>query len=193
MKAHEAHEQIEETLEGYRNKRIAILIAVLAALLALAEMGGDNAKQDALNANIDASNLWAFFQAKTIRQTVLRTAAEMVELDTPGLPADRADAFKKRLDGWKATVARYDSEPDTGEGRKELMARAKTAEERRDRALAADHVFEIGSGALQLGIVLASAAVITSVLWLAYSAIGLGVIGAAAVILGYTAPTLIHF
>jgi len=73
------------------------------------------------------------------------------------------------------------------------MAHAKTAEERRDRALAADHVFEIGSGALQLGIVLASAAVITSALWLAYSAIGLGVIGAAAVILGYTAPTLIHF
>jgi hypothetical protein len=193
MKAHEAHEQIEETLEGHRTKRIAILIAILAALLAIAEMGGNNAKQDALNANIDASNLWAFFQAKTIRQTVLRTAAEAMEMEVAELPAARADAFKKRIDAWKATVARYDSEPDTQEGRRELMARAKAAESKRDRALAADHTFEVASGALQLGIVLASASVITAALWLAFSALGLGVIGAVFVALGWFAPALVHF
>jgi hypothetical protein len=191
MKASEAHEHIEETLEGYRNRRVAILIAVLAAMLALAEMGGGQAKQDSLNANIEASNLWSFFQAKTIRQTMLRTSAELVEL----LPAaaDRTEAFAKRLEAWKSTVARYESEPDTGEGRRELMARAKAAEAQRDHALAADHVFELASGALQLGIVLASAAVITGALWLAFTAAGLGVVGAAFIVIGWTAPTLIHF
>lgn len=193
VKSHEAHETIEETLEGHRNKRIAILIAILAALLAVAEMGGGNAKQDALNANINASNLWSFFQAKTIRQTVLRTAAETMELEAADLSPPRAEAFKKRIDAWKATVARYDSEPDTQEGRKELMARAKEAEATRDRALAADHVFEIGSASLQLGIVLASAAVITGALWLAFAAMGLGAVGAVCVALGWFAPTMMQF
>jgi nitroreductase len=192
MKASEAHEHIEETLEGHRNRRVAILIAILAAMLALAEMGGGQAKQDSLNANIEASNLWAFFQAKTIRQTMLRTTSELAEF-MPAVAPERSDAFAKRLDAWKATVARYESEPDTGEGRRELMARAKAAEALRDRALAADHVFELASAALQLGIVLASAAVITGALWLAFTAVGLGVVGTAFIAIGWTAPVLIHF
>jgi hypothetical protein len=192
MKASEAHEHIEETLEGHRNRRVAILIAILAAMLALAEMGGGQAKQDSLNANIEASNLWAFFQAKTIRQTVLRTAAELAEL-LPAAAPERSDVFAKRLDAWKATATRYESEPDTGEGRRELIARAKTAEAQRDRALAADHVFELASGALQLGIVLASAAVITGALWLAFTAAGLGVAGTVFMIIGWTAPTIVPF
>ena len=193
MKAREAHETIDETLEGHRNKRVAILIAILAAMLALAETGGSQSKQDALNANIEASNLWAFFQAKTIRQTVLRTATESLEIEMPTMASSQTDAAKKRMDAWKATAQRYESEPETGEGRRELMSRAKAMEARRDRALAADHVFEIASGALQIGIVLASAAVITGAIWLAFTAIGLGLIGAAFVTLGFIAPTAVHF
>ncbi len=193
MKAHEAHETIDETLEGHRNKRVAILIAILAAMLALAETGGGQSKQDALNANIEASNLWAFFQAKTIRQTVLRTAAEALEIEAPTLGAPQTDAAAKRMDAWKATIQRYESEPETGEGRRELMSRAKAMEAKRDRALAADHVFEIASGALQIGIVLASAAVITGAIWLAFTAIGLGLVGTSFVALGFVAPTAVHF
>ena len=192
MKAREAHETIDETLEGHRNKRVAILIAILAAMLALAETGGSQSKQDALNANIEASNLWAFFQAKTIRQTVLRTATESLEIEMPTMASSQTDAAKKRMDAWKATAQRYESEPETGEGRRELMSRAKAMEARRDRALAADHVFEIASGALQIGIVLASAAVITGAIWLAFTAIGLGLVGAAFVALGFFAPTAVH-
>lgn len=193
MKASEAREAIEESLEGYRNKRVAILIAVLAALLAIAEMAGGQAKQDSLNANIEASNLWSFFQAKTIRQTVLRTAAETAEVDAAAAAPARADAIARRLGAWRATIARYESEPDTGEGRKELMARARAAEAHRDRALAADGKFDIASGSLQLGIVLASAAVITGALWLAFTALGLGLVGVAFIGLGLLAPTLAFF
>jgi hypothetical protein len=193
MKAREAHETIDEALEGHRNKRVAILIAILAAMLALAETGGSQAKQDALNANIEASNLWAFFQAKTIRQTVLRTASESLEIEMRTLASAQVEAATKRMDAWKATAQRYESEPETGEGRRELMGRAKAMEAKRDRALAADHVFEIASGALQIGIVLASAAVITGAIWLAFTAIGLGLIGAAFVTLGFIAPTAVHF
>src|SRR3954470_16444537 len=97
------------------NKRIALLISVLALLLALAETLGKNAQMAALASNIEASNLWAFFQAKTIRQTVLRTAAEEIEVgDTRG---QMNDAAKKQVAKWKETAQRYQSEPETNEGR----------------------------------------------------------------------------
>ncbi len=175
------------------NKKVALLIALLAAVLALSETLGKSAQTTALNLNIEASNLWSFFQAKTIRMTAVRVAAETAEVDLVRT-ADAAakEAIRKRIDDWKKTAARYDSEPETNEGRKELMARAKAAEERRDRSLAAYHQYETASGALQLGIVLASAAVITSAMWLAYVACGLGLFGILFCGIGFFAPNAVH-
>ena len=65
------------------NKKIALMIAVLALVLALSETLGKSHQVAGLAAHIEASNLWSFFQAKTIRQTVLRTAAEQSSLTTP--------------------------------------------------------------------------------------------------------------
>jgi hypothetical protein len=68
MDARDAGEVLADIRE-HGAKYVALLIAALAALLAVVEMTGGNAEQDALKANVDASNLWAFYQAKTIRQT----------------------------------------------------------------------------------------------------------------------------
>lgn len=172
------------------NRRIALLIAVLALLLAFAEIGGKNAEQDALAKNIEASNLWAFFQAKTIRGTTLRTAAEAMETELAGTadPAAR-ERLQKRIDGWKATVARYESEPETNEGRKELIARARAAEARRDISSARDDKYDIVSGLLQIAIVVASAAIITGVTLLAWTGAGLGLLGLALMVIAEVAPT----
>ena len=67
-------------VEG-ENKKIAILISVLALFLAISETAGKSAQTDALSYNVEASNLWAFFQAKTIRKTTMETAAEQMEID----------------------------------------------------------------------------------------------------------------
>ena len=67
-------------VEG-ENKKIAILISVLALFLAIAETLGKSAQTDALSSNVEASNLWAFYQAKTIRKTTMETAAEQMEVD----------------------------------------------------------------------------------------------------------------
>jgi hypothetical protein len=172
-------------------KRVAILISVLAALLALAEMGGKNAQNTALISNQDAANLWAFFQAKTIRMTTMFTAAENLEAIGAGAEAgDNRARAADQIAKWKATANRYQSEPDTGEGRKELAARAKAAEGKRDQALVAYHRFEYGSAAFQLGIVLASASVVTGVAMLAYVAGGLGLVGLAFTALGWLMPSL---
>ena len=172
-------------------RRMALLIAALAALLAIVQTIGDNAAQDALKYNIDASNLWSFYQAKTIRQTSVRTAADLLELELDAVVPERKAAVAKRLDSWKATIARYESEPETNEGRKELIARAKAAEEARDRSLATDNMSDVASAALQLAIVLASASVVVGVSWLAWAAGGLGMIGVLFAIVGWFAPTLI--
>ena len=69
--------------------------------------------------------------------------------------------LKKQIETWKKTAERYQSEPETSEGRKELAERAKAAEQKRDRAMAAYHHYELASAAVQIAIVLASAAIIT--------------------------------
>jgi plasmid stabilization system protein ParE len=168
------------------NKKIALLIAVLALVLAFSETLGKAAQTGALSFNIEASNLWAFFQAKTIRQTVLRTAAEQTAVGGVNEEA------KKQIEAWRKTAQRYQSEPETGEGRDELMARAKDAEKKRDRAMAAYHQYEVASAAVQIAIVLASAAIVTGAMALAWIGAGLGVVGIAFCLIGFLAPTAIH-
>jgi ABC-type multidrug transport system fused ATPase/permease subunit len=178
-------------IEG-SNKKIALLVAVLAALLAISEMGGKSSQTNALASHIDGSNLWNFFQAKTIRQTTMRTAAEEAEATFKDSPQGMPTAMKAQTERWRQTAQRYETEPETGEGRKELMARAKIKEEHRDRSLAAYHMFEYASAAFQLAIVLAGAAALTSVMWLTVVSVGLGVVGFAFTLLAFLAPTLVH-
>ena len=82
------------------NKKVALLIAVLALVLAFSETLGKGAQTTALSANIEASNLWAFFQAKTIRMTEVRTAAEQAALASPSGPEGKA-ATEKQIDSWQ--------------------------------------------------------------------------------------------
>jgi Domain of unknown function (DUF4337) len=189
----EIHEAIEQAQEGehaeYFNRRIALVIAILALFLSFSETLGKGAQTEATTKNIEASDLWAFFQAKSIRMTTVNTAAEemSVTADAVSDPAAKA-AMQKQIDAWKAAAARYDSEPSTSEGRKELVERAKGAEDERDLSMAKYHHYELASAAFQIGIVLASAAVITGMVGLAWCAGGLGVVGLVLVALGLFAP-----
>ncbi len=168
------------------NKGVALLISVLALVLALSETLGKSAQTTALGYNIEASNLWAFFQAKTIRQTTLRAAAEQMEV------LSESEKAKKQIDTWKKTAARYQDEPDTGEGRNQLAERAKAAEKKRDLALAAYHHFEMSSASVQIAIVLASASIITTMPALFWTAGALGVVGVGFCVIGFWFPTAVH-
>ena len=192
-----AHEHIEhaehvEHLAG-NNKKIALLISVFALFLAFSETLGKSAQTAGLSFNVEASNLWAFFQAKTIRITALKTAAESQALSAAALadPAAKAAALKQ-IDGWQKTAARYEDEADPPEGRKQLRARAGEAEHKRDTALARYHHYEVASAAFQIGIVLASATVITGMLILSYIAIGLGLAGIVFMGVALFAPHAVH-
>lgn len=180
---------------GSKNRWVALMIAALALCLAFAEAGNSNNENLAIDKNIEASNLWAFFQAKTIRGTVLQTAVEQMELDLAGTQDPAAqERMKRRVDSWKATIARYQSEPgpNGGEGRKELAERATAAEKIRDEARQKKEVFELAAKLFQIGIVLASAMIITGMAWLALAGGALGLGGLVLMGFAILAPNAIH-
>lgn len=187
MDATEAQEGIEDEIKDARTRRLALLIAALAALPALVSMQDDNTAQDAIRRNVEASDLWSFFQAKTIRQFVIERDSEKLKIERYGASPEKQAAIDDLLKSWAEKSAKYDSDPESGEGRKELLTRAKAAEADRDEALAANNHF----GSLQLAIVLASASIILSIAWLAYFACGLGMVAVVFVGLGVFAPTLL--
>ena len=180
-----------------RNKRVALLIAVIALFLAFSETLGKSAQTSALNYQIEASNLWNFFQAKNIRRTSTIIASEQAKIDLIGATNDaQKAAYAKQIDNWTKTAARYRSEPEAGggkgEGTTELMKRAIEEQKYRDIALAKYHHYEVASAAFQIGIVLASATVITGMVALSFLAAGLGVIGLAFMAIGLLAPHAVH-
>jgi uncharacterized protein DUF4337 len=189
MSAHENMEHAEHAQHAsHSNKSIALMIAVLALFLSLSETLGKSAQTAGIGFNVEASNLWAFFQAKTIRRTLVETAAQGMKVEAAGQTNEALKAaMTKQVDDWVKTGARYRSEPETREGSVELMARAKEAEHNRDVALEKYHNYEIASAAFQIGIVLCSATVITGMLVLSWIAGGLAVVG-----LGFMAMAILN-
>jgi Domain of unknown function (DUF4337) len=193
MSAHESMEQADHAKEASeQNRKIALLIAVIALCLALSETLGKGAQTESIARNVEASNLWAFFQAKTIRRTVVQTAAEQTKLGRSEPDDATKAAVQKQIDDWQKTAARYRSEPDTGEGAEQLSERAKHAEAERDLATAKYHHFELASAAFQIAIVLASATIITGMIALAWISGLLMLAGIGFTALGAFAPHLLH-
>ena len=194
MSAHESMEQADQAKEASgENRKIALLIAIIALCLALSETLGKGAQTESISKNVESSNLWAFFQAKSIRRTVVQTAAEQSKLSLGSLGDDAAKAaLQKQIDDWQKTAARYRSEPETGEGQEQLSERAKHAEEERDLAEAKYHHYELASAAFQIGIVLASATIITGIVALAWISGLLTLAGIAFTALGIFMPHLLH-
>ncbi len=190
MKADEAAEMMDKDRESDRFKqRAAVAIAFFAMLLAITGLGGNNATKDALNSNIQASNHYNFFQAKNQRQTTYALLADQIELawlNDPALPAEAKAALTKKLADYRKTVARYESEPETGEGKKELIAKAREEEKKRDHALKQDPYFDYAEALLQIAIVLISVAIVASAVWLAFVGGIVGIAGGLLMLNGFT-------
>ena len=103
------------------NKKVALVIAVLALFLAISETLSKAYQTEVITKQVEASNLWAFFQAKSIRKTTTDVALQSAQMSPQAEDPKVAEQMKK----WAAASKRYDTEPETGEGRKELAERAK--------------------------------------------------------------------
>jgi Domain of unknown function (DUF4337) len=183
-----------EATEKFRNMA-ALIIAIMAMLLAVGSLGGGNATDDMVYGNIKASDTWAFYQAKNVRQTAYRIAADRleVELADPSLNATERRAMEVQLQKYRETIARYDNEPDPqapadslkGEGKKQLAAQARSYEAIRERASDQDGNFDYSEVFLQLAIVLGSVAILASSRAVLTMSLVLGAIGAVLMINGF--------
>jgi hypothetical protein len=182
-------EPLEDAMDS-DDKRIALLIAVLALFLALGEAGAKNAEHRATELNIEASDLYNFYQAKKVRSTIAETAAQAFEVERSATTDPQTqDAMDKQIAVWKATVAKFEKDPKTpADSLDALQERATQASEGRELSNRKLEHFEYASGALQIAVVLASAAIITGAAALAWIAGGLGLLGAALLGFGYLAP-----
>lgn len=146
-----------------RAKWIGVYVGILATLLAICGVGGGNASKDATRANIEVTNMWAFFQAKNIRRTAFSLAGDELELtlrSNTGMPAEARRAIEEKIKTYREAVAHFTSDKKSNEGLDELFQRAKALEAERDTALRKDPYFDLSAAFLQIAIVLASVALI---------------------------------
>lgn len=185
---HEHHEHAVEHAGSNFRRSAAIYVGVVAMLLAIASLGGGHATKEMLSANIHATDTYAFAQAKYLRATVYQLTADNFEFEMNHLPGlDDAGKAKaaERIQHYRSNAARYESDPASGEGRKELLAKAKEWEALRDHAAEMDPNFEFAQALFQIAIVLGSVAIVAlSPALLGFSAV-LTLVAAALTVNGY--------
>jgi hypothetical protein len=182
------HQEHAEHAATHGNKRAALLIAVLAAALAICEQQGKHAEIAVEEQAIRTADAWAQYQAKSIRAAVAQDIERLAStLDRPAdgdLIATRAGVLKQL----KSDQVHY--ETDAKDGKEAIASRARAFDEARQNALERTHSFDNAAAALELGIVLATASVITASTLLIRFAFVLGAIGVVLGVLGVVAPTL---
>jgi hypothetical protein len=168
--------------EASFRRAAAVILGIIAMLLAIASLLGEAAMKETINFNIKASDTFAFYQSKNERQTATALAADQLEALEASHPewsgAARAGADKLIAD-YRATVARYESDPSTGEGKKELLQRARGYETKRDRAQERDSNYDFARGLFQIAIVLGSVSIVAvsrPLLWLGCGLAGLALL-----------------
>src|SRR5580658_6666373 len=103
-------EPLEDAVES-EDKKVALIIAILAVFLALAEAGAKNAEHHSTEQNILSSDLYNFYQAKKVRSTIAETAAENLEAERAGATDPKAqEAMEKQIGDWKALVAKFEKD-----------------------------------------------------------------------------------
>jgi hypothetical protein len=150
-----------EELEEHRGKtftrRAALTTAIFAVLLAITSLGGSNASKELLLSQQQASDQWAFYQSKVIREHLYRTDAQRLAADiAAGAAVDPAGkaAYEKLLEQFQEESAR------NGKEKKQIEEDAKRLEETRNEAAARDPYFDYAEVLLQIAIVLASIAIL---------------------------------
>jgi hypothetical protein len=188
------HARQSERAREWLRRATGIYLGVVAMLLAISSLGGAEATKSMLNANIHATDTYAFYQAKYQRQTMLELSAAQLELLAAGtaLSADgpaKATALIKR---YRDTATRYESDPSAGNGKKELLEKAKEWEAIRDHAEEQIPNFEYGEAMYQIAIVLGSVAIVASSPWiLGFSGV-LAVLGTLLTLNGYFLLVSLH-
>ena len=166
--AEEAKPLSRSEREAKIKDKAGLVICVLAALLAINTLVGGSNSSKILNNTIEANNTWAFYQAKSIKQTLAEQSLDDAKFRND---AKKSEFLQKKID-------RYESDPATGEGKKELMAKARKLEEDRAVAKQRSPFFTYAGSLLQIAIVLLTASILAVNNRMYNASIGVGLLGA---------------
>jgi len=161
----EEHEAHTAAADANFRKFTGIYLGIIAMLLAITALGGAHATKTIVNANIQASDTYGFYQARNIRQTAYQIAAEGLEADLlaqPSMPEAARAKIEQMAKRYRERVDRYESDPSTGDGKKELLAKAQALEARRDQAAERDPNFDFAEALFQIAIVLGSVSIVAA-------------------------------
>ena len=161
----EEHEAHSAAADANFRKYTGIYLGIIAMLLAITALGGAHATKTIVNANIQASDTYGFYQARNIRQTAYQIAAEGLEADLvaqPSMPEAARAKIEQMAKRYRDRVDRYESDPSTGEGKKELLLKAQLLEARRDQAAERDPNFDFAEALFQIAIVLGSVSIVAA-------------------------------
>ena len=164
-KIHGGGEAHSAAADATFRKFTGIYLGIVAMLLAITALGGSNATKTMLNANIQASDTYGYYQAKNVRQTVYQLTAEQLDselLAMPDMPESARTKIQDRINRYRERVDRYESDPSTGDGKKELLAKAKEFDVRRDHAAERDPNFDFAEALFQIAIVLGSVSIVAA-------------------------------
>jgi hypothetical protein len=161
----EEHAAHSAAADANFRKYTGIYLGIIAMLLAITALGGAHATKTIVNANIQASDTYGFYQARNIRQTAYQIAAEGLEADLvaqPSMPEAARAKIEQMAKRYRERVDRYESDPSTGDGKKELLAKAQALEARRDQAAERDPNFDFAEALFQIAIVLGSVSIVAA-------------------------------
>jgi uncharacterized membrane protein YjfL (UPF0719 family) len=177
------HEELEEIKKNHFSKRIALVTALYAVLLAITSLGGNNAAKEMMLAQQQSSNQWAFYQSKALREHLYRLEKKR----TDALLMERGDKMSieakknyKDISNLAGTEeVRYGSE------KKQIEDKSKDYEKIRDLNISKDPYFDFAEALLQIAIVLSSIAILSSSLPVFYISLGSAGIGTILMINGF--------
>jgi len=170
-------EELEEAKEKKFTKRVALVTAMFAVMLAITSLGGNNAMKEMLLAAQESSNQWAYYQAKVLREHLYRSQKASLEAQL----LERGNAMKPEVRGqFEALIKKAgDEEARFGAEKKAVEQEAKKLEHERDINRSKDPYFDYAEVLLQIAIVMASISILSSsrpVFYFALVSAGLGTI-----------------
>lgn len=165
--------------EAVMKGRGAVAISIYALILALVSIYSSGNSSGILNATLTINDTWSFFQSKSIKQAISQSSADNIEayLQERESKPDLRLTLEAKLTKLKSDIARYETDPASGEGKRELMKRAQRLETERDLLKRKGLYFSIAGGLLQIAIVLSSTSILAVNMALLWTSVGCGLAG----------------
>jgi hypothetical protein len=168
-------EELEEIKGKAFTRRVALVTAIFAVILAITSLGGNNAMKEMLLAQQQSSDQWAFYQAKVIREHLYRSQKLRLEVDLLERGKAMGPEIKERLESLMKKMAEEESRYNAE--KKEIEKEAKKLEHERDVNRNKDPYFDYGEVLLQIAIVMASVSILSGSRQVFYFALSGAILG----------------